>query len=302
MKMDLKKQVQFIKGVGPTRVKLLNKLGIDTLEDLITYYPREYEDRSKPKTIDQVQDGEEVLISAYPVGRMSEVRIRGNLTLCKLMVRDETGSCQVTWYNQPYLKNVFSPNKRYKFYGKAKGKYGKIEMQSPVYEEAESNKNTGKIIPIYPLTYSLSQNTIRKIMENGVAEVSGKLPETMPQYFMQKYNLCDINTAVKQIHFPNDFEQFRLARKWLVFEDLLSMQLALLSLKSKYEVQKQGISFPQEIKMSEMINQLPFQLTKAQLRVLEEIDSDMESSKPMNRLLQGDVGSRKNDCGIGGCL
>ncbi len=173
--MDLKKQVQFIKGVGPTRVKLLNKLGINTLEDLITYYPREYEDRSKPKAIGEVEDGEEVLICAYPVGRMNEVRIRGNLILYKLMVRDETGSCQVTWYNQPYLKNVFSPNKRYKFYGKAKGKYGKIEMQSPVYEEAESNKNTGKIIPIYPLTYSLSQNTIRKIMENGVAEVERKI-------------------------------------------------------------------------------------------------------------------------------
>lgn len=119
---------------------------------------------------------------------------------------------------------------------------------------------------------------------------------------MQKYHLCDINTATKQIHFPDDFEHFRMARKRLVFEELLSMQLALLSLKSKYEVQKEGICFPKEVKMSECIKQLPFKLTKAQLRVLEEIDKDMESSKPMNRLLQGDVGSRKNNCGIGGCL
>ncbi len=118
--MDLKKEVQYIKGVGPSRVKLLNNLGIYTLEDLITYYPREYEDRSKPKMICEAQNGEECLISAYPMGRMNEVRIRGNLTLCKLIVRDESGTCQITWYNQPYLKNVFKQNERYKFYGKVK--------------------------------------------------------------------------------------------------------------------------------------------------------------------------------------
>ena len=120
---------------------------------------------------------------------MNEVRIRGNLTLCKLIVRDESGTCQITWYNQPYLKNVFHQNQRYKFYGKVKNLAGKIEMQSPVYEPEESSKNTGKIIPIYPLTYSLSQNTIRKIIENGISEVAGKLPETMPDYFIKLYCL-----------------------------------------------------------------------------------------------------------------
>ena len=291
--MDLKKEVQFIKGVGPNRVKLLNRLGIYNLEDLITYFPREYEDRSKPKSITEIIDGEEVLISAYPTGRLNEIKIRKNLTLYKLVVRDETGACQITWYNQPYLKNVFKPNERYKFYGKAKNTYGKIEMQSPVYEIESSNKNTGKIIPIYPLTYQLSQNTIRKIIENGIGEVEGNLPETMPKYFLEKYNLYDINTAIKQIHFPDNFENFNKARKRLVFEELLSMQLALLSLKNKYEIQKEGISFSKDAKMSEIINKLPFHLTNAQLRVLEEIDTDMESNKPMNRLLQGDVGSGK---------
>lgn len=221
------------------------------------------------------------------------MRIRGNLTLCKLIVRDESGTCQITWYNQPYLKNVFHQNQRYKFYGKVKNLAGKIEMQSPVYEPEESSKNTGKIIPIYPLTYSLSQNTIRKIIENGISEVAGKLPETMPDYFIKQYSLYDLNTAVEQIHFPTDFAHFEKARKRLVFEELLSMQLALLSLKSQYEVEKQGICFAENAKMSDVINDLPFSLTKAQLRVLEEIDHDMESPKPMNRLLQGDVGSGK---------
>ena len=224
---------------------------------------------------------------------MNEIKIRKNLTLCKLYVRDESGGCEIVWYNQGYLKNNFKPSERYKFYGKVKAGYGKYEMQSPVFESESSNKNTGKIIPIYPLTYSLTQNTIRKIMENALSEVNGKLEETLPNYIINKYHFYDINTAIKQIHFPDNFEKFKLARNRLVFEELLSMQLALLSLKNKYEVKKKGISFSKDAKMSDVINDLPFKLTKAQLRVLEEIDNDMESDKPMNRLLQGDVGSGK---------
>lgn len=224
---------------------------------------------------------------------MNEIKIRKNLTLCKLYVRDESGGCEIVWYNQGYLKNNFKPSERYKFYGKVKAGYGKYEMQSPVFETENSNKNTGKIIPIYPLTYSLTQNTLRKIMENALNEVNGKLEETLPNYIINKYHFYDINTAIKQIHFPDNFEKFKLARNRLVFEELLSMQLALLSLKNKYEVKKKGISFSKDAKMSDVINNLPFKLTKAQLRVLEEIDNDMESDKPMNRLLQGDVGSGK---------
>ena len=291
--IDLKKDIQFIKGVGPSRVKLLNKLGINNLEDLITYYPRNYEDRGKPKSISELVDGEEALISAFVVARMSEVRIRKNLTLCKVVVRDETGTAQITWYNQSYLKNSLKVNERYKFYGKVSNKYGKIDMQSPVFEPEGSSTKTGKIIPIYPLTYSLSQNTIRKIIENGLSEVDGKLEETIPEYLLDKYSLCDINTAISKIHFPDNFAEFNLARKRLVFEELLSMQLALLSLKNKYEVKKTGIAFDKAAKMSDVIDNLPFKLTGAQARVLEEIDSDMEKDRPMNRLLQGDVGSGK---------
>ena len=291
--IDLKKDIQFIKGVGPSRVKLLNKLGIANLEDLITYYPRQYEDRGKPKTISELVDKEEALVSAIVVARMSEIRIRKNLTLCKVVVRDETGTMQVTWYNQSYLKNALKVNERYKFYGRVSNKYGKIDMQSPVFEPEEQSTKTGKIIPIYPLTYSLSQNTIRKIIENGLMEVKGRLEETLPEYLLQRYTLCDINTAIEKIHFPDNFAEFNLARKRLVFEELLSMQLALLSLKNRYQVKKEGIRFDENVLMSDVINALPFKLTNAQLRVLEEIDRDMEKSKPMNRLLQGDVGSGK---------
>lgn len=290
---DLKKEIQFIKGVGPNRAALLNKLGIFNLKDLITYFPREHEDRGNPQNISELVDGQDALICAFPLGRVNEVRIRKNLMICKLMVRDETGSMIITWYNQPYLKNIFKPNVRYKFFGKVSRKYNGMEMQSPVYEPEDSEKNTGKIIPLYPLTYGITQNTIRKIIKAGLEEIDGKLDETLPEYILKKYNFMDYNSAIQKIHFPEDFEDFNKARERLAFEELFSMQLALLSLKNKYEIKKPGIKFSKEVKMLEVIDKLPFKLTKAQLRVLEEIDKDMENIKPMNRLLQGDVGSGK---------
>ena len=139
----------------------------------------------------------------------------------------------------------------------------------------------------------MKQNTLRKIIENGLAEVKGNLQETLPQYILEKYKLWDINTTIERIHFPIEFDDFNKARERLVFEELFSMQLALLKLKNSYEKDTNGIKFDKNVQMSEVINALPFKLTKAQLRVLEEIDRDMESNIPMNRLLQGDVGSGK---------
>ncbi len=292
--LDLSKDVKFIKGVGPARAKLLNSLGIFTLGDLITYFPRDYEDRGKPKNIAEVEDGEEVLIEAICVSKMMEKRVRRNMAIYKLSVRDETGMCQITWFNQGYLKNRFKLGQSYKFYGKAKKRIGFIEMNSPVFDDKETNKNTGKIIPLYPLTYNLSQNVIRQVIENGLKEVNSGLAETLPNYLVDEYKLDDINAAIHDIHFPKSFEDYNKAKKRLVFEELLVMQLALLNLKAKYSINKKGIKFDKNVKMQDVIEKLPFKLTKAQLRVLEEIDNDMESASPMNRLLQGDVGSRKN--------
>ena len=290
--IDLKKDVKYVKGVGPNRVTLLNRLGIFTLEDLLTHYPRTYEDRGKPKNISELVDGEEALVEAIPVSRMSEIRA-GKMKIYKLIVRDETATMVITWFNQTYLKNRFKMGEKYKFFGKVSVKYGKIEMKSPVFDNEQTDKNTGKIIPIYPTTYGLSQTTIRNIIENGIKSLDGNMEETLPDYLIKDYNLCSIDSAVHQIHFPKDFNEFEKARRRLVFEELLTMQIALLGLKNKYTNDEPGIQFSKDIKMSDVINKLPFNLTKAQLKVLEEIDADMEKDKPMNRLLQGDVGSGK---------
>ena len=291
--IDLNQSVQYVKGVGPNNLPLLQKLGINTLGDLITFFPRNYEDRGKPKKIYELVDGEEALIDVICASNVSETRFAKNKVILKMLVRDDTGDCVITWFNQTYVKNKFKVGERYQFYGKISIKYGRVEMTKPVFDKEGLNKNTGKIIPIYPLTYKLSQNRLRGIIENGLEKIKGKLEETIPEYILKQYNLMDLNTAIEKIHFPDSFENYTKARRRFVFEELLTVQLALSSLKSRYDKEIDGIVFDKNVKMSDVINSLPFRLTKAQLKVLEEIDNDMENIKPMNRLLQGDVGSGK---------
>ena len=290
--IDLKQNVQYVKSVGPVKVPLLNSLNIYTIEDLLTYFPRDYEDRSKTKNIADLINGEEVTIQATVVSEVTINRIRKNMTIIKATVEDNTGRCTITWFNQTYIKQHIKRGETYKFFGKAINEFNHFEMRNPVFDKVDTSKNTGKIMPIYPTTYKLSQTAIRQAVENALNMVNGKLSETLPDYLLNEYNLLDLQNSLNQIHFPIDMEHKIQARKRLVFEELLTMQLALLELKGNSEKNK-GITFDKNAKMSDVINSLPFKLTKAQLRVLEEIDADMESEKPMNRLLQGDVGSGK---------
>ena len=290
--LDLNKQVQFVKGVGPNRVKLLNKLNIFTLKDLITYFPRNHEDRSIAKEIAECNEGETVLIKATALTKVTEIRTR-RLNIYRMVVSDDSASCIITWYNQKYLKDKFKIGEKYTFFGKMENKGATFEMKSPVFDEEGVDKNTGKIIPIYPLTSNLSQNILRKIIEEGINEIYGNLEENLPEYIIDKYNLININDAYKNIHFPESNMDFIRAKKRLVFEELLALQLALFRLKEGQKFDEKGIKFDSKVNIQDIIETLPFTLTNAQKRVIEEINSDMEKEKAMNRLLQGDVGSGK---------
>lgn len=291
--IDLKQSVQFIKGVGPSRVKLLNILGVYTIEDLISYYPRTYEDRTKITKIAELQDGQSAMIEAVTTSGASTARLRRNMTITKVIVEDDTGRALISWFNQDYVKTRIHAKEKYRFFGRVSKKSGITEFNSPVFDAENEHKNTGKIVPVYPTTKGLNQTSIRQAIENALALVNEKLEESLPEYIVKQYNLMSLEDATKQIHFPSNMEKFTLARKRLAFEELLTFQLALLSLKTQYDNEIRGIKYDENVKMSDVINTLPFRLTKAQLRVLEEIDRDMESEKPMNRLLQGDVGSGK---------
>ena len=291
--IDIKQSVQYIKGVGPSRAKLLNLLGIFTIEDLINYYPRTYEDRTKVTKIAELEEGQYALIEGVAVSGASTFRMKRNMTLTKLIVKDDTGRALITWFNQDYVKTKLHAKEKYKFFGKVQKKAGVIEMNSPVFDGEDENKNTGKIVPVYPTTKGLNQASIRQAIENALLLIGRQINETLPDYILNEYRLMDSYNAINQIHFPDNMEKFTLARKRLVFEELLTFQLALLSLKNQYDNEIRGIKYSENVHMSDIINDLPFRLTKAQLKVLEEIDNDMESEKPMNRLLQGDVGSGK---------
>ena len=291
--IDFDKNVRFIKNVGPSRETILNKLGIYTLEDVITYFPRDYEDRGKFKKIIELVNDESATVKALVTSKVTENFIRKGMTIYKLVVRDETGSLVLTWFNQSYLKNVFTIGKEYIFFGKVKVGIGRIEMSSPIFDEVGKEKNTGKIISLYPLTNGITQNVIRGIIENAMAEARGNFFESLPKWILDKYKLCDINFALENIHFPNSFDDFEIARKRIAFEELFTLQTALLLMKKSVKTDKCGIIFSIDEKINELLSTLPYTLTNAQLRVWNDINADMKSDKCMNRLVQGDVGSGK---------
>ncbi len=291
--VDLNMDLRFLKGVGPARVEILNKLGLFTLKDIINYFPREYEDRGNYKKIIEVIDGETVAIKAIISSNVSETRVRRNMVIYKVIAKDETGSMILTWFNQPYIKKQLKMGEEYSFYGKVKNTLGRIEMQSSVFDESNKVKNTGKIIPIYPLTSGITQNVFRSIVETAVKTASGNLEDSLPEWIRVQNNLDDIETAIKNIHFPEYLGQFDKARYRLAFEELLTMQLGLLRFKEKGKEDIKGISFAKDERMDELLKTLPYTLTNAQKKVWKEIDKDMKSEKSMNRLVQGDVGSGK---------
>ncbi len=291
----LKRPVSFLKGIGEARAKLFKKIGVYTIEDIIKYYPRGYEDRSNIVNINQLKNGESCSIKGKITARVKESRYKARLTIQKVDIADSTGIIRGVWFNQSYLKNVLKPGESYVFYGKIKRKGNYIEIQNPVYEKVNGTemKNTCRIIPVYSSTAKLTQTIIRTAVNDALKLVGGRFEETLPLYIREKYQLCEINYSVLSIHFPSDSEAFNMARHRLVFEELFFLQLGLLSIKQSFEKSKKGICFRAGKEVQEFVNLLPFEFTKAQLRVLEEIEKDMESYKVMNRLIQGDVGSGK---------
>lgn len=292
---SLKKPIQYLKGVGEARARLFHKLNIFTVEDVIYHFPRDYEDRSEKKKISQLLDGESCTFEGIVFSRMQEMKIRKGLVIYKLIVKDETGSAVLTWFNNKFIKNAFVVGEKYLFFGKIRRKFGKIEIVDPVYERADSEnlKHTCQIIPLYPATEGLTQKIIQGVMRNALDSIDAKLEEILPEYIRKGYNLAEINYAIQSIHFPSTLESFDYARRRLVFEELLILQLGLLRIKDSLEEQSEGLNLKIMPQLQELVESLPFELTGDQKKVLNEIMKDIQGPKPMNRLVQGDVGSGK---------
>lgn len=287
----MNKDIQFLKGVGEKRAEIFRKKGIKTVGDLLYFFPRAHEDRTKIKQISDTEAGETVCLSITVFSPVRDTRIRRNMMISSMVVFDDSGTITVVWYNNKYVKEQFHTDEKYILYGKISERRGKKEIINPIFEKADSQRFTGKIVPLYPLTEGLTQKVVQSVMENAIKE-AGRLEEYIPEHIRSKYNIAEINFAMHNIHFPDNFESYSIARRRFVFEELLILQLALFNRK-RDDAQYRGAVFKNLKAVREFTDTLPFPLTGAQKRTLNEICSDMRSGKMMNRLVQGDVGSGK---------
>lgn len=288
----LDQPLKYVKGVGENRAKLFSKLGLFTVGDLLHYFPRDYEDRSVFKPISEAADGESITVRVRFVAGITESRPRRNLSIQKAQVTDGVSLMNVTWFNQSYVRQSIDTSREYVFYGTVRRSGSRVEIHNPVFEELEHSGNlTGRIVPVYPLTRGITQNMLRKILRNALDAVSDKLVDILPASLRSQYRLAETAFSFEQIHFPTSMENMTMARRRLVFEELLLLQLGLFSIKGSNSGQN-GIRFS-PVDLGPFLESLPFKLTPAQERVLAEIKADMESDRRMNRLIQGDVGSGK---------
>lgn len=279
-----------IKGIGEKRAALMGKLGITDVESLLRYFPTKYEDRSKNVKIEEAQPGEDVCIRARIFTQVRENRIRRNMTIYRAIVCDDTDSLAVVWYNNRYVKNAFSADTEYVFFGKLAINRGRREMVNPVYERADRQRFTGGIVPIYRLCEGLSQTAVRSAVEAALEQCE-YMPEYLPERVRREYMLAELNFSLKNIHFPSDAKAYELARRRFVFEELLTLRLALMLKKGDNRARRRT---PFECTDgTEFIASLPFEPTGAQKRVMDDIVRDLASDTAMSRLVQGDVGSGK---------
>lgn len=290
--MKLSDRIQYIKGIGEKRARLFEKLGIFTVSDLLWHLPRSFEDRSVVKNISDLLDGESVCVKAHLIQGIRNFKSGGGLRICQTAFSDGSGILKVTWFNSPYIQKQLADGEEYIIFGRVFYKGNHAEMINPVCEKDSKGEKTGKILPVYPLTAGLSQNSLRSALKNAFASLSEMPAEILPPAIVKKYGYPDIETALKNIHFPKNAEDFYAARERLSFEEMLVMQTGILKMRF---VRKNYIA-PRITNVScikDFAASLPFELTGAQKRTINEICVDLKKNEPMNRLVQGDVGSGK---------
>ncbi len=289
---SLKKPIRYAKGVGEQRAKLLKKLGIETIEDLLMYLPRRIEDRSVIKKIAQLRHGEKATVQGR-VRALDVIRPRANLEITKVAIQDNTGVLYAVWFNQPWLKTQFSKGERVSLYGQAERLYGNLQMSNPVWEPADAGFLTGKLVPIYPATQGITPAVLYHLIRENHQLYHAQIFEILPEEIRARHALLPRAEALKAIHFPATTREFEQARKTLAFEELFIFQIGVALERQKMVHQPARKLIISDHELEEFSAALPFRLTTAQTKALAEIRRDLASGHPMNRLLQGDVGSGK---------
>ncbi|MEK7572964.1 MAG: ATP-dependent DNA helicase RecG [Patescibacteria group bacterium] len=294
--MDLNTPIEKIGGIYKRYSSRLEKLGIFTLKDFLYHVPFRYEDYSLISKIGQIQAGEVVTIQ----GEVIEIKndyARRFRTLQKAKVKDKTGEIDIIWFNQPFIPKTISTGDKISLSGKVKINLGKKILESPDYEILNGETiHTGRLVPVYPETRGVSSKWLRRQAYKILNDNKNNLTEYVPLEILKKQNLLDFKNALNQIHFPDSFGNEKKARERLSFDELLLLQLHGLVKRKDWEKKTATNKFKiskHKDEIENLLESLPFELTNAQKKALEEILKDLKSDKPMNRLLEGDVGSGK---------
>jgi len=304
--MNLSTPIEEIPRIGPQYQKKLKRLGIKTVQDILFHFPHRYEDFSNIIPISQVEEGKTICIQGK-ITDIKNIRIfKRRMTITEAQIFDNSGTLRTTWFNQPYLINTLKKGDFVFLAGKMTSKKGRRYLSSPAYEKippqfAESPGNgekydsvhTGRIIPVYPETEGMSSRWLRFIIKPLLAKLKNGIPETLPKEIKEKNNLLPMKEAIWQIHFPDTLEKAEIAKARFVFEELFGMALTCLKEKIKLAKEKATVILINLDLIKKFINNLPFKLTDDQKKATWQILKDLEKPRPMNRLLDGDVGSGK---------
>lgn len=291
--MKLKDSIRYLKGIGEKRAELFHKLGVFTIHDLLLHLPRTYEDRTRICTVENLEEGDSVCVQVSLAGGIRNFRARNGAQVIQASVTDGTGVLKVMWFHAPYIKKTLQSAEEFVLFGKVNFRGFLPEMINPVLEVSDKAGNrTGKILPVYPCTAGLSQRDIRNAVQNALTLLSEPIPDAVPLCLQKKYHLMSEEEAIRQIHAPESLEHFCDARRRLAFEEFLILQTGIVAAKSQ---RKMGSApcFENVKCIADFAKGLPFALTNAQKRVINEISADLRREIPMNRLVQGDVGSGK---------
>ena len=270
--------VRYLKGVGARKAEGLAKLGITDLKSLISYFPRAYEDRRETRRIAELEIGESACVTAMVAAQPRASRIRKGLELVKLHVVDESDALELTYFNQAYLKNTFHAGESYTFYGRVEGTPRNKKMVNPAFEREGRHAVTGCIVPIYPLTAGVGQGLLHSAIRQGLNRAVGRFADVLPEELRRRYALCDVRMAYENIHFPASDEALAAARRRLAFEELYFLTLGLRLLRARRTTVRGRICT--ETDLTPFFSALPFSLTGAQRRAVEDILRDMSDTRP----------------------
>jgi len=289
--------IRYLKGIGPKKAKSFASIGVNTVEDLLYYFPRRYEDRTKLSSISKLEEGQTQTIKAEILAKGKRQSWRRRFfSIVEIAVGDETGKIHCVWFNKPFLLEYLKVGETLILYGKIE-RYGeRLQMSNPEFEivsKEDESLSVGRIVPIYSLLERISQRSLRRLIKNCLDEYLPAVNDFLPYDLRSRNDLLNLAQSILNIHFPEDFEMQRRAYERLAFEEFFLFQLPLAIRKAKRR-EKKGIAHKvDEELLKDFIAGLPFKLTQAQQSVIKEISKDMAKQEAMQRLLQGDVGSGK---------